>query len=194
MEKVIVTDSSAKWDAIYSQKVVEPRASLVLEQNKHLLPSQGVALDLACGQGGNALLLAQVGLSVSAWDSSSVAIEQLSHFAESIGVSIDAQVRDVIQSPPEEASIDVLVVSCFLDRTLCSDLIKALKPGGLLFYQTYCQEKVGQQGPTNPDYLLANNELITLFKSMSLRVYREESLLGNHQQGWRNQALLVAER
>jgi len=184
----------SKWDKIYSQKTVEPSASFVLTENQHLLPSQGTALDLACGQGGNARLLAEAGLDVLAWDSSAVAIEQLSHVVESTSLSIDAQVRDIIESPPEDNSVDVVVVSFFLDRGLCSQLIAALRPGGLLFYQTYCQDKVSEQGPNNPDFLLADNELLTLFSTMKVRVYREESLLGAQQQGWRNQALLVAEK
>ena len=63
-----------------------------------------------------------------------------------------------------------------------------------MFYQTYCQQKVQQQGPSNPNFLLKDNELLQLFSSMKVRVYREESLLGDHQKGWRNQALLVAEK
>lgn len=187
-------DTLSKWDAIYSQKRVDPTASRVLQHNQHLLPSQGDALDLACGQGGNAFLLAQAGLNVSAWDSSGVAINQLIGSAELKRLSINAQVRDVVQHPPLENSLDVLVVSNFLDRALCPVLIKALRPKGVLFYQTYCQQKVQPQGPNNPDFLLSNNELLSLFSSMSIRVYREEALLGDHQQGWRNQALLVAER
>ena len=180
-----------KWDTIYRKREVLPTAALVLQ---HLLPQQGVALDLACGQGGNALLLAGMGLDVSAYDVSAVAIEQLRQAASSKGLKVDAQVRDIIESPPERNSVDVLVVSYFLDRPLCSFFIDAIKPGGLLFYQTYCQQKVQQQGPSNPDFLLKDNELLQLFSSMKVRVYREESLLGDHQKGWRNQALLVAEK
>jgi len=184
----------SKWDKIYSQKSAEPSASFVLIENQHLLPSCGTALDLACGQGGNARLLAERGLDVLAWDSSAVAIEQLAAAAKLNALSIDVQVRDIIESPPQENSLDVLVVSFFLDRRLCSKLIDALRPGGLLFYQTYCQDKVSEQGPNNPDFLLSDNELLTLFSKMKVRVYREESLLGDQQQGWRNQALLVAEK
>jgi len=184
----------SKWDFIYSQKEVKPNASLVLTQNQHLLPSNGIALDLACGQGGNALFLAERGLDVFAWDLSSVAIEQLDQLGNLKSLTINTQVRDVVQQPPEENSLDVLVVSFFLERLLCSDFIAALRPGGLLFYQTYCQQKVQPQGPTNPDFLLADNELLALFSSMKVRVYREESLLGDQQRGWRNQALLVAEK
>jgi len=189
-----MADLQAKWDTIYSQRDNEASACLALAQNKHLLPAQGVALDLACGQGGNALLLAKAGLDVMAWDLSPVAIEQLQQIAKQQNLNIKAQVRDVIQQAPEANSVDVIVVSFFLDRSLCTALIKALRPGGLLFYQTYCQDKVSQQGPNNPEFLLADNELLQLFPTLKKRVYREESLLGNQQQGWRNQALLVAEK
>ena len=49
-----------------------------LRENIHLLPQiSGNALDLACGMGGNAILLAQESkLTVNAWDISSVAISK----------------------------------------------------------------------------------------------------------------------
>ena len=99
-----------KWDTIYREREVLPTAALVLQQNQHLLPQQGVALELACGQGGNALLLAGMGLDVSAYDVSAVAIEQLRQAASSKSLRVDAQVRDIIESPPERNSVDVLVV------------------------------------------------------------------------------------
>jgi len=188
------SDIQTKWDAIYSDKQNSPAPSLVLMQNQHLLPKNGTALDLACGLGGNAVLLAKAGLDVSAWDVSPVAIKQLQDFSVLNDVIIHAQVRDVLASPPKPNTLDVLVVSFFLDRDLCSSLFAALRPGGLLFYQTYCQQKVEKIGPNNTDFLLADNELLSLFSTMRLRVYREESLLGEHQQGWRNQAMLVAEK
>jgi tellurite methyltransferase len=184
----------AKWDGIYLQCKGEPSPSSVLQQNSYLLPENGVALDLACGQGGNALLLAEAGLEVQAWDVSPVAIEQLQNIADSKSLKVNAQVRDVIEHPPIINSVDVLVVSFFLERELCPALFAAIKPGGLLFYQTYCQQKVSQQGPTNPDYLLADNELIQLFSQMKVRVYREDAFLGKHNLGLRNQAILVAQK
>lgn len=187
--------SQQKWDAIYRQREKGfPTASLVLQQNSHLLPKQGSALDLACGQGGNALFLAKAGLDVQAWDVSAVAIDQLKHAANVSGVTVKAEVQDVVNNPPIPNSIDVLVVSFFLDRALCPALLAAIKPGGLLFYQTYCQQKTEQIGPKNPEYLLSDNELLQLFSSMKMRVYREEALLGNHSKGLRNQAILVAEK
>jgi len=185
----------AKWDRIYTERQsAAPQPAEVLLQNRHLLPQQGIALDLACGLGANSLLLAEQGLEVHAWDISSVAIEQLDDQAQQRQCLIHAQVRDVKSAPPEALSLDVLVVTHFLVRDMAADLLAALKPGGLLFYQTYCRDKVFEQGPGNPDYLLKDNELLQLFAGLKVRVYREESLLGDHNQGWRNQSMLVAEK
>jgi 2-polyprenyl-3-methyl-5-hydroxy-6-metoxy-1,4-benzoquinol methylase len=184
-----------KWDRIYSErKPAQPQPAEVLLQNRHLLPKQGVALDLACGLGANSLLLAEQGLEVHAWDISSVAITQLDKLAQQSGLEIHVLERDVSSQPPEPDSVDVLVVTHFLVRAMAADLVAALKPGGLMFYQTFCRDKVYAQGPSNPEYLLKDNELLQLFSGLKVRVYREESLLGKHDQGWRNQAMLVAEK
>lgn len=183
-----------KWDTIYQNKPADPTASFVLTHYSYLLPTEGIALDLACGQGGNALFLAQLDLDVQAWDASPVAIDQLKKLAKLNKLNIDAQVHNVITSPPLFESIDVLVVSFFLDRELCDQLYSALKPGGVLFYQSYCQQKTSEQGPSNADYLLADNELLALFPQMKVRAYQQDALLGDHSEGLRNQAILVAEK
>jgi len=166
----------------------------VLRESRHLLPIKGDALDMACGLGGNALLLAEAGLSTQAWDISPVAIETLQSRAMNVRGSLQAIVRDVSINPPSPASFDVIVVSYFLERTLAQSLCAALRPGGILFYQTFVRDKVSQQGPSNPEFLLAENELLTLFATLRLRVYREEGRLGNVQQGLRNEALLVSQK
>ncbi len=185
----------AKWDRIYSErKPTDPQPAEVLLQNRHLLPKQGIALDLACGLGANSLLLAEQGLEVHARDISSVAIERLDRLAKQRQRQIHTKVLDVKSQPLQPNSFDVLVVTHFLVREMADELKAGLKPGGLLFYQTYCRDKVFAQGPSNPDYLLKDNELLQLFAGLKVRVYREESLLGDHNQGWRNQAMLVAEK
>ncbi len=189
-----MTDVQTKWNKRYSQAHDMPKAASVLVDYSYLLPAKGKALDLACGRGGNALFLAEQGLQVEAWDISPVAITQLNQLAKGKDLSVDGQARDVILHPPEANSIDVLVISLFLERSLCPSLMSALKPGGVLFYQTYCQKKVTEQGPSNPDYLLADNELLQLFSELKVRVYREDALLGDPQKGIRNQALLIAEK
>ena len=189
------SDLQKKWDQRYSGPAVgEPMAVQVLWENRHLLPKAGDALDLACGLGGNALLLAKAGLQVQAWDLSPVAVEALQARVVQQAGTLQASVRDVLENPPPAVSFDVIVVSYFLDRPLAKQLCEALRPGGLLFYQTFVRDKVSQQGPSNPDFLLAENELLSLFSTLRLRVYREEGRLGDTKQGLRNEALLVGQK
>lgn len=166
----------------------------VLAQNTHLLPAKGDALDLACGRGANALHLATAGLRVSAWDLSPVAIDRVILTAERQGVEITAEVRDVVLQPPAPDSFDVILVSYFLERTLAPFLIESLRPGGLLFYQTFTREAVSDCGPRNPAYRLAENELLQLFQSLRVRCYREEGRLGDIDRDCRDIAMLVAQR
>ena len=171
-----------------------PSAAQVLKENCHLLPVSGTALDLACGLGANALFLAKQGLVTHAWDISDVAIERLLDASLSIPLQITTEVRDVVASPPPKNSFDVIVVSRFLERRLIDSLIDALKPGGLIFYQTFIIDKMAGVGPDNSDYLLKPNELLQMFRSLTIRVYREEGLEGNIETGFRNEAMLVAQK
>jgi tellurite methyltransferase len=185
----------AKWDSRHSDPDKQPSVAEVLMHNRHLLPPAGYALDLACGLGGNALFLAELGLTVSAWDLSPVAIERLREMAKGKGLSnLTAEARDLEQAPPAAASFDVIAVSYYLDRALAPQIIDALKPGGLLFYQTFTRIAVGSEGPSNPDFRLGDNELLQLFERLKIRVYREENRLGELTQGTRDVAMLVAEK
>lgn len=190
-----MSDDQQKWDARYQQPESDlPVAAEVLSQNLHLLPKTASALDLACGRGGNALLLAARGLTVKAQDISPVVIAQLQQTAQKLNLAITAEASDVLATPPAAEQYDVLVVSYYLERSLATKLINALKPGGLLFYQTWCRQKTTGRGPSNPDYLLADNELLSLFAGLKVRVYREEAQLGDIAAGCRDVAMLVAQR
>ncbi len=154
---------------------VPPSPCDCLSRYSALLPAQGKALDLASGRGGNALLLAAAGLEAHAWDQADVALTQCRAFAESASLTVHTRTVDVVAAPPEPLSFDVIVVSRFLDRALAPALINALRPQGLLFYQTFV---VGNRhGPSNPDYLLKPNELLTLFSGLQIRAYQESGVL-----------------
>lgn len=181
-----------KWDARYQDAdPAQATPCRVLADFAHLLPGGGRALDLASGLGGNALLLAERGLETEAWDISPVAVGKLNAHARRRGLPLTASVRDVEREPPEAGAFDVIVVSYFLERALAPVLIDALRPGGLLFYETFTREKVDDTGPSNPDFRLAPNEMLALFAPLHIVVYREEGLVGDTTCGWRNEAILI---
>ena len=189
-----VTDEE-KWDRIYQNKTDNNnQVAKVLVENQHLLPGSGKALELACGLGANAIFLSKHNLETSAWDISGEAISRLEQTARQSGVILITEIRDVIKSPPVKNSFDVIVISRFLDRKIIPDVISALKDNGLVFYQTFIKDKVQDIGPSNPEYLLDNNELLCLFNTLEILVYREEGKAGDINQGFRNEAMLVARK
>jgi len=191
--------SEKKWNEIYAAEhqidsELETKAANVLQDHAYLLPSSGLALDLACGLGGNAMFLAKCGLSTHAWDISAIAIERVQAHCQRENISITTEVRDIEQYPPVPSSFDVICVSYYLERTLTQDIIAALKPKGLLFYQTFINEKVSDLGPSNPQYRLQQNELLALFSSLHVLAYQEHGTVGNVKKGLRNVASLVAQK
>lgn len=190
-----MSDLIRRWDARYREAdSAQVAPAEVLRENAHLLPAAGDALEVACGLGGNALFLAERGLNVQAWDISGVAIERLAETAGARELRVQARQRDVVAHPPEPASVDVLVVTRFLERDLAPALCAALRPGGLVFYQTFTRETVDAGGPSNPAFRLAPNELLDMFRDLRLLVYREEGRVGRLDEGFRNEALLVARK
>lgn len=181
-----------RWDARYRDMGLPGAPATVLLDNAHLLPRHGTALDLACGLGANALLLAEHGLTTHAWDISPVAIDKLRHIAGERGLPVIGEVKDALCDAIPPARFDVVVVAHYLERELTRPLIDALKPGGLLFYQTFTATAVNNEGPERPEWRLADGELLTMFAPLRTLVYREEGRIGDLEQGFRNKALLVA--
>ncbi len=184
-----------KWDQRYREAEGLPDPALILLEYGHLLPAAGGrALDLACGLGANALWLAARGFRVDAWDLSPVAIGRLCAEARGLGLPVDASVRDLIGDPPAPAAYQLILVAHFLERGLAPAIAAALRPGGVLFYQTFSREAVSDRGPSDPAYRLGPNELLDLFPSLVVRAYRDEGRLGDQTRGIRDLALLVAQR
>jgi tellurite methyltransferase len=184
-----------KWDDHYRVRPTDlPPAARVLSENAHLLPRAGSALDLACGTGGNALFLSRHGLSVSARDISAVAIATLESNAQRENLPISTHVCNIDDLDWETCRFDVIVVSRYLDRSLAHKLSESLNEQGLLFYQTFITTQLSASGPRNPAYLLADNELLSMFPSLRVRYYREDSRCGNLMMGLRDEAYFVGQK
>lgn len=186
-------ESVEEWDEFY--KTSAPLAAAeVLTENLHLLPKVGRALDLACGLAENAFLLAKCGLIVDAWDNSNVAINRVSQKAKQKQLSVCAKQIDILRCNISKNFYDVMVLTHFLEHSLSSSIVSALKPGGLLFCQTFSEDKSPAVGPQNPIFWLKRNELLSLFPGLKIIVYREEGFIGDLNRGFRNKAMLVAQK
>ena len=183
-----------KWNHRYQSIAALSPPCQVLANYTHLLPATGQAIDLACGLGANALLLARHGLKTFAWDYAPAAIIRLQNEAQSQQLYIYTEIRDIVTSPPQSASFDVIVICHFLERKLVPALVAALKPKGLLFYQTFTRTMVTGCGPQNAEFRLADGELLQLFQALRPIVYHEESDIGDITQGLRNEAFLIAQK
>jgi len=151
----------ARWNQKYRAGNPNPGflPERLLEQHVHLLGGQGLALDLACGVGHNALYLARCGYEVLAVDGSIEALRYGRAAAHAAGLAVQFVVADLEQFALPASGFDVAVVFRFLDRTLFPALVRSLRAGGVLMYQTYNTNWLRERPGFNPSYLLKPGEL-----------------------------------
>ncbi len=138
---------------------------------------RGKALDVACGEGRNALFLAARGFQVTAIDISPVGLEEGRRQAEQNSLSIDWQQADLESVPLGPADYDLIVNINYLQRSLIRQIKSGVKTGGHVIFETYLidQQTIGH--PKNPEYLLAHNELLAHFRDFRVLCYREGRFL-----------------
>jgi SAM-dependent methyltransferase len=126
----------------------------------------GRALDLACGAGRHAALLAQHGFRTVALDHASAACHRV--VAEL--TEVDAVVADAAALPLRAASFTVIVVTLFLDRSVLPGLITLLAPGGVLLVETFLVAQHEATGHPRRDFCLEPGELVHLCTGDSARL------------------------
>lgn len=159
--------------------VREPSGWLV--DNADLLPPGGRVLDVACGRGRHALLLANAGHRVRAIDRNPEAVDFLRATATRLGLPVDCDVVDLETSPSPDlgtACYDVVIVFNYLHRALWPSLRDALAVGGRLFYETFTIEQAERGHPKNPDFLLQPGELEALAAPLTVLRSREGDVDG----------------
>ncbi len=134
---------------------------------------RGTALDLACGKGRNAIYLAQRGFAVTALDISQVALAEGRQRAQLQRLPIDWQHCDLEASGLVCGDFDLVINFNYLQRSLFQPLLRAVKPGGHVIFETYLIDQAAIGRPKNPDYLLQHNELLDWFRAFRVLSYRE---------------------
>lgn len=105
--------------------------ALVVEMANKFAP--GIAVDLACGAGRNALYLAERGWAVSAVDGSETAIELLGRRAAARGLNVQTRVANLTAEDFGMApdTFDLVLIAYYLQRDLFAKAKRAVKPGGV---------------------------------------------------------------
>lgn len=146
-----------------------------LTGHRSLLPTGGDALDLACGSGRHAIWLAEQGFQTLAVDRDPLALERIDREAARRGLPIRTKTVDLENGQPflEPGTFDLIVVVHYLHRPLWPALVRAVRPGGVLLYETFTRAQAARGKPTNPAYLLEPGELLTLVRPLDVLASRE---------------------
>jgi tellurite methyltransferase len=184
--------SQSEWDVKHRLAAEAPPSepASIVRELLPLLPA-GPALDIACGMGRHALLLAARRQHVTAVDFSSVALDALE--ARARGMHMPVQRSDhfhpgarashggleLIRANLEEAHLpehryDLILCVQYLQRSLFPQIVRALRPDGVLLMETFTRAQLEfSSGPRNPAYLLETGELREAFPELCVLFYRE---------------------
>ena len=158
-----------KWNKRYqTEKYPQEPAGIVQEYAK--LACGQKALDIAAGNGRNALFLADQGFVVDAIDIADAGLSLFCGKHRHIHtICADLDTYDIRAN-----HYDLIVNIKFLNRRLFPYIKAGLVPGGVLIFETLIDISAPGQDPLDPaDYYLRPNELLHAFLSLNILLYRE---------------------
>lgn len=168
----------ADWDERYGRgdhATLEPNPLLVRAAEQLVA---GRALDIACGAGRHALLLARRGWRVVAVDASRVGIEMTRERARELQVEVDARRADLERGEfeIERDAYDLICVFYYLQRNLWPEIRAGLRPGGSLVAAIHLADEDPSSEAGNPNFLLQPGELRAEFDDWEIAHYHETRL------------------
>ena len=134
---------------------------------------KGRALDLACGNGRNALRLAENGFDVDAIDIAEPALKLARQSARERGVSINTTAADLDDHALPVEEYDLIVTCFYMNREMIPRVKDALRPGGFVLQEQHSATDVDVSGPADPKFRMRSNELLRLFLDYRVRHYSE---------------------
>jgi tellurite methyltransferase len=165
-----------RWNERFRRKkfAFGKKANSFLRSHIAFLP-KGKALDLAAGEGRNAVFLAQHGFKVEAVDISDIGLRKTQELAWKREVKVHSILADLDTYPIKRGEYSLITNFYFLNRNIIPKIKRGLKKGGVVIFETYLLEhrKLHTGGPKNPKYFLKPNEPFHLFKGFRILFYRE---------------------
>lgn len=133
-----------------------------------LLRPSARLLDVACGGGRHLRHFRDRGLSVTGVD---IDLRGVTDLTGREGVTlVQADLEGPDGWPSTLSGFDGIVVTNYLHRPLLPAIVGALKPGGLLLYETFANGNQRHGRPSSPAFLLRDGELLRLAMALGLQV------------------------
>lgn len=159
-------EDAVKWNQKHLEQPMPQTPSDLLVHFLPLLISKPSkkALDLACGNGRNAKLLAQNGFVCDALDISEVALEMCK---DTEGISTFCVDLDTFRPIP--LSYDVVLNFYFLNRDLLPIIAQTLKSKGIFLLETFIRDANGENSSKiADDKILYQGELESIFSDFEI--------------------------
>ncbi len=170
-------DEQSGWDRTYARSsgyVFGREAADFLKEHFDAIP-KGRVLDIAMGEGRNAVFLAKKGYQVEGVDISEVAIRKAQRLAAENGVKIHTVSADLNKYRIKPNHYDGIMVFYYLQRNQIPQIRDGLKKGGVVIFETNTLAQLKNPGGQawNRDFLLSPGELKQLFSGFEIVHYSE---------------------
>ena len=150
-------------------------------------------LDLACGSGRNGLWFADKGHRVTFIDKSlanlSVPSEPHTGLMPTEHTYLAWDLEDGSAPELTQNKYDLVLVFNYLHRPLFPQIAAAVKPGGLIVYETFMDKQAETGRPRNPKFLLKPNELKNEFEKWTLVHYFEGEVMNGSNLSYKAQLI-----
>lgn len=179
-------DAQSYWDQYYSSQnhaFGKAPSSFLAQMTPRL--QKGKCLDIAMGEGRNAVYLAQHGFDVRGFDISEVAVDHARKLAIDTGVTITADRTDMDMFLMGVMTYDCIVMTHFKPNVprYYSEMIRALKQGGTLLVESHMvgemTEAIGKEESFRDQYF-GSNELLRNISGLRILFYQEGEVDGHH--------------
>ncbi len=171
------TNTRSRWERRYREgggpRKETPHSWLVDQAWR--LPSEGRALDVACGMGRDSVFLARRGLRVHGIDFSAVALHTARERVWMGGLEerVHFVLADLTHFPFPRAYYKVVIGFYYWEPTIVPALREAVRPGGYLIYETFNIWWKMTRPEVADRYLLKPGELWERLKDWEILAYRE---------------------
>jgi tellurite methyltransferase len=168
-----MTPEQVRWNEKYRSRGLSlfPPEDFLVKRRHVLRP--GTVLDVACGDGRNAVYLARMGFVVTGVDFSTEGLRRLKYFASQEGLLVNTYQRDLNEDGTlsDLGQFDNIIVVHFKpSRHTFNEMSKVLRPNGVLLMTSFnTQQHFSRNFPRQ--YCYAEGEFVNVDESLELLEY-----------------------